>query len=119
MRVRALRRLPIAYGLADQAPDRPDAVTDGWVRPFLEQRGVRRDTASVLRGTHRRDTAGGGRALRRFDRPALIAWAREDRSSRSTHAHRLAAILPQGARRGDRRQPDVRLRGPARAPGRR
>ena len=90
----ALRRLPIAYGLVSKRPIDP-AVTDGWVRPFLEQRGVRHDTAAFLRGAHRRDPLAAAEALRRFDRPALLAWAREDRLFPVDHAHRLAAILPQ------------------------
>jgi pimeloyl-ACP methyl ester carboxylesterase len=94
LRVRALRRLPIAYGLVAKRPIEP-AVTDGWVRPFLEQRGVRRDTAALLRGVHRRDLLAASEALRRFDRPTLLAWAREDRLFPLEHAHRLAAILPQ------------------------
>ena len=94
LRIRALRRLPIAYGWVSKRPiDR--AVTDGWVRPFLEQRGVRHDTAAFLRGTHRRDLLGAAEALRHFDRPALLAWAREDKLFPVDHAHRLAAILPQ------------------------
>jgi pimeloyl-ACP methyl ester carboxylesterase len=93
LRVRALRRLPIAYGLVTKRPIDP-AVTDGWVRPFLEQRGVRRDTAALLRGVRRRDLLAAAEALRRFERPALVAWAREDRLFPLEHAHRLAAILP-------------------------
>ena len=33
---------------------------------------------------------------RRFDRPALIAWSREDRFFPQRHAERLAELLPQG-----------------------
>jgi pimeloyl-ACP methyl ester carboxylesterase len=95
LRVRALRRLPIAYGLVTKR--RVDhAVTDAWLRPFLTQRGVRRDTAKLLRGISRRDTLAAAERLGAFDRPALLAWASEDRAFPIAHAHRLAAILPQG-----------------------
>lgn len=95
MRVRALRRLPIAYGLVTKR--RVDhAVTDAWVRPFLTQAGVRRDTRKLLRGISKRDTVQAAERLRSFDRPALLAWAREDRAFPVEHAHRLAALLPQG-----------------------
>jgi pimeloyl-ACP methyl ester carboxylesterase len=50
MRLRAVRRLPIAFGWLTK---RGDAVTAGWLRPLLSQPGVRRDTG---------DPAGGGRA---------------------------------------------------------
>jgi pimeloyl-ACP methyl ester carboxylesterase len=95
MRVRALRRLPIAYGLVTKRKV-DHAVTDAWLRPFLTHAGVRRDTRKLLRGISRRDTLAAAERLRAFDRPALLAWAREDRAFPVAHAHRLAAILPQG-----------------------
>ncbi len=95
LRVRTLRRLPIAYGLVTKRPVE-HAVTDGWLRPFFTQRGVRRDAARLLRGARRSDLLRAAERLRNFDRPALMAWAREDRLFPVEHAHRLAAILPQG-----------------------
>ncbi len=95
LRVRALRRLPIAYGLLTKRPVEP-AVTDAWLRPFFTQREVRRDAARLLRGVGRRDLLDAAERLRGFDRPALLAWAREDRVFPGEHAHRLAALLPQG-----------------------
>jgi len=35
-------------------------------------------------------------ALRAFDRPALVAWASEDRLMPREHGRRLAELLPQG-----------------------
>ena len=93
MRIRALRRLPMAYGLVTKRPIE-HAVTDAWLRPFLQQRAVRRDTAKLLRGITRRDTLAAAERLRRFERPTLLAWAREDRAFPVAHAHRLAALLP-------------------------
>jgi pimeloyl-ACP methyl ester carboxylesterase len=93
MRIRALRRLPMAYGLVTKRPI-DHAVTDAWLRPFLQQREVRRDTAKLLRGITRRDTLAAAERLRRFERPTLLAWAREDRAFPVAHAHRLAALLP-------------------------
>jgi pimeloyl-ACP methyl ester carboxylesterase len=49
MRVRALRRLPLAYGLAmREHPDRP--VSDSYVRSGYESAAIRRDTKKMLRG---------------------------------------------------------------------
>ena len=93
LRIRALRRLPMAYGVVTKRPVE-HAVTDAWLRPFLQQRDVRRDTAKLLRGITRRDTVAAAERLRRFDRPTLLAWAREDRAFPIAHAHRLAALLP-------------------------
>jgi pimeloyl-ACP methyl ester carboxylesterase len=93
LRIRALRRLPIAYGMVTKRTI-DHAVTDAWLRPFLQQRAVRRDTGKLLRGISRRDTLAAAERLRRFDRPTLLAWAREDRAFPVAHAHRLAGLLP-------------------------
>jgi pimeloyl-ACP methyl ester carboxylesterase len=93
MRIRALRRLPMAFGMVTKRPI-DHAVTDAWLRPFMQQRAVRRDTAKLLRGITKRDTLAAAERLRRFDRPALLVWAREDRAFPVAHAHRLAALLP-------------------------
>jgi pimeloyl-ACP methyl ester carboxylesterase len=83
----------MAYGMVTKRPV-DHAITDAWLRPFLEQRAVRRDTAKLLRGITKRDTLAAAERLRRFDRPTLLAWAREDRAFPVAHAHRLAALLP-------------------------
>ena len=56
-----LRRLPIAYGMLTTRRV-PDEVTDAWVRPFLTQRAIRRDTVKLLRGVDPAESAGGRRA---------------------------------------------------------
>jgi pimeloyl-ACP methyl ester carboxylesterase len=70
MRIRGLRRLPMAFGLVTKRPI-DHTVTDAWLRPFMQQRAVRRDTAKLLRGITKRDTLAAAERLRRFDRPAL------------------------------------------------
>ncbi|HEV3094882.1 MAG TPA: alpha/beta hydrolase [Solirubrobacteraceae bacterium] len=93
LRVRALRRLPIAFGLLSKRPI-PAAVTDAWLRPFLTNRSIRRDTAAFIRAVNARDTISAAERLRYFQQPVLLAWASEDRLFPLEHAHRLAAILP-------------------------
>ena len=44
LRIPAMRRLPIAFGMLTKRPV-PRDVTDGWVRPVLTNREIRRDTA--------------------------------------------------------------------------
>lgn len=92
-----LRRLPITYGPLSKRPV-PRAVMDSWFGPALEQRAVRRDlrkyVLSAAQG--RRDLLAAADALRNFDRPALVAWAGEDRLMPLEHGPRLAKLLPQG-----------------------
>ncbi|WP_103340484.1 alpha/beta fold hydrolase [Amycolatopsis sp. CA-126428] len=95
MRLRAVRRLPIAFG---RLTKRGDAVTARWIRPLLTQAGVRRDTVRVLRAAAAAPgilVEAAGR-LPGFDRPALVVWATEDRVMPLEHGRRLAELLRQG-----------------------
>ena len=96
MRVRAVRRLPIAFGWLTK---RGDAATARWMRPVLRQPGIRRDAVRLLRTANpatRRLLEATAERLPLFDRPALVVWAREDRVMPPEHGRRLAALLPQG-----------------------
>jgi pimeloyl-ACP methyl ester carboxylesterase len=92
MRVRALRRLPLAFGWLTK---RGDAATARWSRAVP---AVRRDAVRVLRGlgAARRVLLEAGEGLAAFDRPALVVWAREDRVMPPEHGRRLAELLPHG-----------------------
>jgi pimeloyl-ACP methyl ester carboxylesterase len=89
----AVRRSPLAYGVLTKRPI-PDDVTEGWVRPALASRGVRRDVEKVLRGIHPRYTLEAARRLASFEHPALVAWAPKDRFFPFAHAELLAATIP-------------------------
>lgn len=84
MRVRPLRRLPMAYrriakhGVAA-------AVSDRWLAPALAHRAIRRDVAAFLRGIDARDTLEAAERLPGFDRPTLILWPREERSCQAAN----------------------------------
>ena len=93
LRLRPLRRLPIAFGWLSKRPI-PADVSDAFVRPFFSRREIRRDTARALRAIAPSYTEEAARKLSSFDRPTLIAWAPEDRFFPMEHAHRLAEILP-------------------------
>ena len=95
LRLRPLRRLPVAFGLMAKRPI-PDEVVDGWLRPLLTQRAIRRDLLAYIRAADGTELAGVAQALRRFERPALVAWAVEDRIMPPAHGRRLAELLPQG-----------------------
>ena len=95
MRLRPLRRLPIAFGWLTK---RGDATTARWVRPVMEQPAIRRDAVRVLRAVMS-DTGvliDVAQRLPRFDRPALVVWASHDRVMPPDHGRRLADLLPQG-----------------------
>jgi pimeloyl-ACP methyl ester carboxylesterase len=95
MRLRPLRRLPIAFGWLTM---RGDAATARWMRPVLKERGIRRDTVRVLRGiaAERSLLLEAAERLPSFDRPALVVWASQDRVMPPEHGGRLAELLPQG-----------------------
>jgi pimeloyl-ACP methyl ester carboxylesterase len=95
MRLRAVRRLPIAFGWLTI---RGDAATARWLKPVLTQPEIRRDAVRVLRAAAKepkllREAAG---CLPGFNRPALVVWASEDRVMPPEHGQRLAKLLPQG-----------------------
>jgi pimeloyl-ACP methyl ester carboxylesterase len=94
MRLRAARRLPVAFGWLTI---RGDAATARWIQPVLTQPGIRRDAVRMLRAVAA-DTSLLLRAADRlpdFTRPALVAWASEDRVMPPEHGRRLAGLLPQ------------------------
>lgn len=93
LRLGAVRRI---FGLLTTDPI-PRPLYDGWVAALQADRGVRRDTAAVLRGITTRETMRAIEVLRGFDRPTLIAWGRRDRFFRPSFAQRLADDIP-GAR---------------------
>lgn len=94
LRLRAPRALPIAYGWVTKRRPLPHALIADWVGAYFADAGVRRDLVKVTRGLDHRVTEAAARALARFDRPALLAFAPDDRLFPFEHAHRLAAILP-------------------------
>ncbi|MFF2468615.1 alpha/beta fold hydrolase [Streptomyces mirabilis] len=95
MRLRPLRRTPVAFGWLTL---RGDAATARWIRPVLERPEIRRDAVRTLRAAAA-DTGlllAAAERLPRFDRPALVVWARGDRVMPPEHGRRLAALLPRG-----------------------
>lgn len=93
LRVRALRRLPIAFGWMSKRP-LPDALLDRWLRPLQTQRAVRRDLRKYAASARRRQMLEVCQRLRAFERPALVVWTPEDRVQRPEHGRRLAELLP-------------------------
>lgn len=93
LRLRALRRLPFAFGwLAKRPIDRP--AEDSYVLAQMSVPGVARDLKQVIKGIDRRYTNEAADGLGGFEKPALIAWSREDKFFKPAHAERLAHDLP-------------------------
>jgi pimeloyl-ACP methyl ester carboxylesterase len=95
LRIRALRRLPITFGWMSKRGV-PDDVMDEWLRPVLTQRAIRRDLAKYAGGARRArpQLVAATERLAAFDRPALVAWAAQDRVMPPEHGRRLAELLP-------------------------
>ena len=93
LRARWVQRLPIGFGWLTKRP-MPDDVVDSFLRPSRESREIRDDTTRFLRTVHRRHTLAAAEKLGEFNRPVLLAWAREDRVFPISLAERLAERLP-------------------------
>jgi pimeloyl-ACP methyl ester carboxylesterase len=92
MRLRRLRRLPIAFGWPTI---RGDAATARWMKPVLQQPEIRRDVIHALRAISAEPDLmlKASECLPSFDRPALVVWARQDRVMPRGHGRRLAELL--------------------------
>jgi pimeloyl-ACP methyl ester carboxylesterase len=94
LKFRPVRSLPSAYGWLSHRPP-PHRLIDGWLANYFADRGVRRDTRRLLAALG--DDAFMGQVaaeLAGFGKPALLAWATDDRFFPLEHARRLAGILP-------------------------
>jgi pimeloyl-ACP methyl ester carboxylesterase len=93
MRVRAARRLPVAYGWLTRRPI-PDDVVDEWVENALRDKGVMADARRSLSQLDPAILLDNTPKLTGFGKPVLLVWSKEDRFFKPEHAHRLAAIFP-------------------------
>jgi pimeloyl-ACP methyl ester carboxylesterase len=95
LRIGALRHSPIGFGWLSKKGI-PKEITKSWLRPLLADRGVRRDTAKLLRGAKPRHTQEAARHFSEFDKPVLVAWAPEKDFFPVEYGERLARDFPQG-----------------------
>jgi pimeloyl-ACP methyl ester carboxylesterase len=95
MRLRPIRRLPVAFGWLTV---RGDEATARWVEPVLRQPRIRRDAVRMLRAVSDEPDLmlEAAECLPSFARPALVVWARGDRVMPPEHGRRLADLLPRG-----------------------
>jgi pimeloyl-ACP methyl ester carboxylesterase len=94
LKARPPRSLPTAYGWLTRG-DLPHDLIDRWVAAYFADKGVRNDlrrlTAALGDDAFMNQIAA---ELAAFTRPALLAWAADDKFFPVEHARRLAAILP-------------------------
>jgi pimeloyl-ACP methyl ester carboxylesterase len=95
VQLKTVQRTPTAYGWTTRKPIAPK-VMRSYTRPVHTEPGVRRDLMRLLRAVDTRYTFEAAEALRSFDKPALVAWAADDKLFPREHGRRLAELLPQG-----------------------
>ena len=94
LKARRARSLPTAYGWLTHG-DLPHDLIDQWVAAYFADRGVRSDLRRLTAALGDDDFMNQiATELATFTRPALLAWAADDRFFPAEHARRLAAILP-------------------------
>jgi pimeloyl-ACP methyl ester carboxylesterase len=93
MRLRAPRRLPFAFGWLVKRPIDREAE-DSYLLAGMTIPGVERDFKRVIKGLDTRYTNEAADQLNEFEKPALIAWSRDDRFFKPAHAQRLVEDLP-------------------------
>lgn len=96
MRLRLLQRSPLAFGWATHEPIEP-RIMSSYLVHLRTDAGVRRDFARLLKGARARDCVQAAEGLPGFDRPALVAWAADDKFFPREHGQRLAELLPHGS----------------------
>lgn len=67
----------------------PRALTAAWVRPYLSDRAIRRDTVEFLRHVEPKELEDVATRLHRFSGPVLLCWAPEDPYFRIEDGRRL------------------------------
>ena len=95
LRIRALRRLPMTFGLMSKRPI-PDALIDQWLEPALTNPAIRRDLRKYAGDTRqgRRRLASANARLAGFAKPVLVVWAAEDKMMPAAAGRRLATSFP-------------------------
>lgn len=92
LRVRSLRRLPMAYGWLAHTR-LPHELLDHYLAP-LRDRELRRDATAFLRSVDNAVTLEAATTFGDFDKPVLVVWSADDRFFPVEHAARLVADFP-------------------------
>lgn len=92
LRIRAARRLPIAFGWLATGKLDP-AVGDSYALP-VNDRAIREDVRRVITGLDNSQTLAAAKTFPDFKNPVLLAWSAGDRFFPERYAERLAADFP-------------------------
>lgn len=93
LRVKALRDLPIAYGLLAKHGI-PDEIVKSYIEPAATSAAIRRDVGKFARTTSNKVTMQAAKELAQFKRPILLLWTPEDRFFPMRLAERFQTELP-------------------------
>jgi pimeloyl-ACP methyl ester carboxylesterase len=90
-RLRPVRRA--VYGMLAKRPI-PDELIDAWLAPSASDPRIREDARKLMAGVRKPDLVEATGRLAGYERPALFAWAPEDRFFGIERATRIAATMP-------------------------
>lgn len=95
LRFKALRRLPMTFGLMSKRPI-PDELVDQWLEPTLTDAAIRGDLRKYAGDTRqgRRQLVNANSRLSGFGKPVLVVWAAEDKVMPIQADRRLAVAFP-------------------------
>lgn len=93
LRPRIAQRSPLALGWVTKRHPEKDVV-DSWLLPLRKSGGIRRDLRKVIRGGGAKYTLEAAEKLKSFDRPILLAWAKEDKLFPLKYPRRFAQEVP-------------------------
>jgi pimeloyl-ACP methyl ester carboxylesterase len=92
IRLRITRRLPIAYG--GLAKRLPREMEEAFVRPVIQDKGVRADIAGFLRAAKKKDMVATSARYGSIQIPVTLAWGEDDRAFKIEFAERMARDMP-------------------------
>ncbi|UGT38984.1 alpha/beta hydrolase [Nocardia yamanashiensis] len=98
MRIRALHRLPMAFGWVAKRPV-PPQIADSYLLPSRNSAAIRKDLRRLLKTLNKRYTMEAAKHFGAIDIPVLLAWAREDKLFPVANAERLAREFPDATLR--------------------
>jgi pimeloyl-ACP methyl ester carboxylesterase len=93
VRLKAVQRLPIAYGWATTKPIEP-RIMESYTTTVRLKPGVRADLARVLKQARKDDMQKASHGVGAFTKPALVAWAAGDKFFPVDHGRKLAELMP-------------------------
>ncbi len=91
MRIPAVRRSPLGYGLL---LERNDALTGSWIAPCISDARIAANLATLLRGVRATDLTEVATRLPNFGKPVSVVWGQADRCFTPALGRRLAALFP-------------------------